>query len=167
MVKSLFLHQLQTNVCLRIEPSCALLMSESCTCRNWNGTLPLNTVKCTYGDVGRVCFSLVQVLNLQHHCLRFQRSGSERWGVERPLSHTELLLWVSTLSTWAALLWGRTSLGLVHALNSFVHSTAVDSVSRATSQPSYLTGLLKERTQAITTAAIFWSRTRGAGNSSV
>lgn len=119
------------------------------------------------GDVGRVCFSLVQVLNLQHHCLRFQKSGSERWGVERPLSHTELLLWVSTLSTWAALLWGRTSLGLVHALNSFVHSTAVDTVSRATSQPSYLTGLLKKRTQAITTAAIFWSRTRGAGNSSV
>lgn len=33
-------------------------------------------------------------------------------------------------------------------------------------RPTYLTGLLTKRTQAITTAAIFWSYARGAGNSS-
>lgn len=91
------------------------------------------------------CLSfLAQVLNLQHHCLRSQKSGSKRWGVEKPLSHTKLLLWVSSSCK------GCTSLGVVYALNSFVHSTAVDTLSKATSQATWL----KERTQAIT-AAIF------------
>ncbi|KAG7222563.1 hypothetical protein INR49_016160 [Caranx melampygus] len=89
----------------------------------------------------------------QHLCLKSQRFGSERWGAETPLSHTRLLLRVSSEALGAPPVPSQGD--WCTPLNPFVHSTAVDAVSKATSQTARLDYCKTERTQAITTAAIF------------